>query len=107
MRILVDKTIEEMAAEGYRPVLNPGIFRKSEITKENVGSLNEDYGILLSETIKNAYPGNPIADQIETIVIRVNLTRTTQEGEIFKEAPYFQEGQRKIFCYPMLAYVKD
>ena len=107
MKGLVDKTIEEMAEDGYRPVLAPGIFRRSEITPENVSSLNKDYGPFLFEAFKNAYIGNPLVDQVETIVVRVNLTRTSNEGEVTSTPPYFGVGQAKLFGYPMLAYVKD
>lgn len=107
MKILVDKTIEEMAEEGYRPILNPGILRRREITPENVGSLSEENGSLLMKTLKNAYQGNPLVSQIEAIVVRVGLTRTDSEGNIFSTPPYFGEGKEKRFLYPMLAYIKD
>ena len=107
MKIFFDKTIEEMAEEGYRPVLGPGGVRGTRITERNRHSLGTMINILLDSHQEN-HPENPLVYRIEAFVVTVNLKVTTARGETSMGLPPLEGsiGQKEKFDYPVLPYVK-
>jgi len=114
MKIELNKTIEEMAEEGYKPVLNPGIVVVTEMTPEILKEDEEYLWDLMINILKQTYKGNPLVDQIETMVVRTDgitdYKLTNDKMELGVPRYTIKTGFLKsenVSIHPVMCYIKD
>lgn len=108
MRIDFNKTIEEMAREGYQPVLDPGIAAIKVSEQVDLQKLIESLPDYISNMYRKSHPRNPIVAQIEVVVLKLNIKGYDKDGKVIDpKAPTTPINEDSTKAYiPFLAYVK-
>jgi hypothetical protein len=114
MKIELNKTIEEMAEEGYKPVLNPGIVAINEMTPEILKEDEKCLWDLMINVLKQTYRENPLVDKIETMVIRndgiTNYNLTGDKMKLGVPKYTIKTGflkSKNVSIHPVMFYIKD
>jgi hypothetical protein len=109
MKVIRDKTIEEMALDGYRPILGAVImFSEVELGKKDPPEerLLERIGDEAQDMYDIAYScSNMTADAFVVKTRMINSRDSLRKVE--SGTKQVMIGDRKFFVYPVLAYVKD
>jgi len=110
MKLFFDKTIEDMANEGYKPVLGAGIVvTRGEITVDAEVSVKfpEDQQDILLNLCGQKYPSSEV-DQIEAIVFNTTTIACRTDGTI-APTPLSSKRlfRRRLYYYPFVLYARS
>lgn len=104
-----NKTIEDMAQEGYKPVLNPCVLALRVDKNLPVEKQLEQLPEAIMNMYKVSHAGNPLVDMIEVAVVKLDIKGGyDKDGNlVIPGVPVTPLGEKSAITYvPLLPYVR-